>query len=81
MRSTPMLNTNEPITMEKKIEQRSKEELEKIVADQERYEYYAEKFSLKWVEKVVFWVIIAFATAVIGVIITNVLSSYLHKIN
>lgn len=57
----------------------SKEELQKIVDENERYNYYTEKFSLKWVEKVVFWAIVTFAAAVFGVITTNILEKFLHK--
>jgi hypothetical protein len=35
-------------------------------------------FSLKWVEKVVFWFIVLIATGVFTIIITNYILNYVH---
>jgi hypothetical protein len=45
------------------------EELEQIVHDGEIIEKGKTIFSLKWVEKVMFWVIVAFAAAIVGSLI------------
>lgn len=65
----------------KENDELTKEELQKIVDEGERFDHYSSKFALKWVERVVFWVIIAFATSVIGVIITNIISQYFHSLS
>lgn len=75
------MKEKEDLVAEARVEERSKEELQKIVDEGERFDHYSSKFALKWVERVVFWVIIAFTTSVVGVIITNILSEYLHSLS
>jgi hypothetical protein len=54
-----------------------KTELQKIVDESALLEKAKLEFALKWVERVVFWVIVLVATAVAGVVIRNYIIHFL----
>ena len=54
---------------------KTKKELEEMVHDDELLERGKTMFSAKWVERLLFWVLVTVASGILGFIVNNYLSS------